>query len=262
MRLERGNHMAADAIDESARKLLGIQVPASVKGATSNLWASRKIGISEISKALRETPEANDEYKSDIDILKQRAQPLEQIDRLDMQVQKQHPLLDDIAPNIYSNTVNSRMNALVYIKSKMPKDRDELFAGQSLMSTSQKISINRSIAAALNPSELIHEMAEGDVRPETVDAVRTVYPAMFGQIQSKVAELLADPKQQSKIDRAKRIQLSKILGIPTTTATANIDLLQASWAAPEAQGTSEGGKSLAASQMQTEMQASQNRLGS
>jgi hypothetical protein len=261
MRLERGNHMAANAIDEGARKMMGLQVPATVKGTTSGLWHTRKIGLSEVAKALREQ-EADSESRTDIDLIKQRAAPLEKIDNLDDIVKNQHPLLDDVAPNVYANKVNSSRAALTFIKSKFPPDKDALFAGESVMSTMQKLSLNRSIAAAFNPGELVHEMHEGDVRPETVEAVRVVYPLLFQQIQAKVSELMTEPNTAKKLSRQQKQNLAKIIGVPTTTSAAHIDLLQSSWLAPEERAAAPTGKSLAANQMQTDMQASQNRLSS
>lgn len=254
MRLERGNHMAANAIDEGARKMMGLSVPATVKGAVGGLYSARKIGISEVAKALREDAPDN-EGRSDLELIKQRAAPLERIDELDSIVKNQHPLLDDIAPNVYANKVNSRRAALTFIKSKFPQDRGEMFAGESMMSTMQRISLNRSIAAAFNPAELVHEMHSGDVRPETVEAVRVVYPLLFQQVQAKVSELLTEPNLAKKLDRQQKQNLAKIIGVPTTVSTANIELLQKSWAAPEPEGAPQTGKSQMALAMQTDSEA-------
>ena len=227
MRLERGNLAAANAAQEASSKLLNIAVPASASGALKALSGVRKQGLVEsINRIDIEDHEAD---KDHVDLFKSRIQPLEQIRNLDDVVQQNMPLFDDIAPETYAQMVNIHSRGIVFLKSKLPPDRDALFAGKTVMSDMQKISLNRSIAAVQNPAELFHEMAEKNIRPETVEAVRTVYPELFAQIQMELSNSLADKKVQNNIDRRTRIELGKILGIPTTEATQNLDLLQQSW---------------------------------
>ena len=259
MRLERGNHQAAMAIEEGVNKVLGLPVPATAKGAASALWGGRNIGIKDLARQIRS--EDGDDDHADVDTLRLKATPLDRVQEMDGLIKAQNPLLDDIAPNTYSQMVNGHTRAMAYVKAKLPQDRDALFAGESVLSTSQMISLNRQIAAAFNPGELIHQMNEGDVRPETVEAVRTIYPEIFGQIQRKVSDALATPGAQKKMSRQKKIQLQKILGIPTTPATQNMGLLQASWETDHTANEQEGqGVSQATlAQNMTDTEATQNR---
>lgn len=233
MRMERGNMAAANAAQEASKKLLGLPVPASAAGALKALSGVRKQGL--VESLNRIELEEHEQDKDNIDLFKSRVQPLEQIKNLDYIVKQNMPLMDDIAPETYAQLVNIHSRGIVYLKSKLPPDRDALFAGKTIMSEMQKISLNRSIAAVQNPAELFHEMAEKNIRPETVDAVRVVYPELFAQIQMELSEALADKKVQAKIDRRTRIELSKVLGIPTTESTQNLDLLQGAWNKPQQQ---------------------------
>jgi hypothetical protein len=145
-----------------------------------------------------------------------------------------HPLLDDIAPNTYASLVNSHQRAMDFVRSKLPADRDALFAGEAVLAQSEKIRLDRYAHGAFYPATLLHEMADGNVRPETVEAVRVVYPELYSQVQKAISETLADSTLQRKLDRRKKFELSKVLGIATTESLQHIDMLQGAWEQEEA----------------------------
>ena len=227
MRLERGNMAAANAIEEASRKYLGAKIPASVSGALGAVYSGRKQGISEL---MREVPRGDDDrHLDDHDVIKTKLSPLENIEQMDGVVKNQNPLLDDIAPSVYAETVNAKQRAVAFLRTKFPQDSDSLFAGKSVMSASQRIKLDRYVAASMNPSELLHEMSEGNVRPETVEAVRAVYPEVYAQVQKSITEVLTDPALQRSLPWKKKNELAKVLGVPTTESLQNIDMLQQAW---------------------------------
>lgn len=67
-----------------------------------------------------------------------------------------------------------------------------------------------------NPASLLDDVASGKLSPEAVDAVKTVYPAMFADMQSRVVQKLAKLQAEGRAPNvATRTQLGLLLGIPT-----------------------------------------------
>lgn len=226
MRLERGNIAAAKAIEEASQKYLGGKVATEVAGALGQVQRARGMTINELARAMREDEE---EPTDDVSAFKQSLVPYQSVTHTGEQVRSMHPLLDDIAPNTYASVVNKNQAAVEFIKSKLPADRDALFAGKVALSQTEKIRLDRYTRAAFYPGELLHEMSEGSVRPETVEAVKNVYPEMFDKIQRQLADAITEPSVQRKMPRRKTIELAKLLGVPTTESLQHIDMLQQSW---------------------------------
>jgi hypothetical protein len=228
MRLERGNVTAAKAIEEASKKYLGMSVSPEVAGSVKSLWSGgRSMTINQLMRSLR--TEEQETKTDDVSDFKQYVAPYMDVVHTENQVRSLHPGLDDLAPDTYSGIVNAQQRAMQFIQSKMPPDRDALFAGRTVLAQSDKIRLDRFVRAAFNPGELVHEMAEGNVRPETVEAVRAVYPDFYGNIVQSLSEQLADPKVQRNVSRRKQIELAKVLGIPTSESLQNIDMLQEAW---------------------------------
>jgi hypothetical protein len=78
------------------------------------------------------------------------------------------------------------------------------------------------------PGTIYKEMASGWVNPETVTVLASLYPGLLNDIRTKVLdEITADGK---KIGYNQRLQLSKLLGIPTTANMQNLAATQAAHA--------------------------------
>lgn len=237
MRLERGNVAAAGAIEEASRKYLGSKIPASVSGNLDKIWRGRGTTINTLVKELGDTPDDLPDSSDDMEAFKRQLSPFGSIEHTANTARDAHPLLEDIAPNTFAALTNKQQQAIEFIRSKLPASRDSLFAGKVALAQSEKIHIDRYVQASLYPSELLHEMSEGNVRPETVEAVRMVYPEMFSQIQRSITETLADPDVQRKLSRRRKLELAKVLGIPTSESLQHVDLLQQSWVAEQPEPT-------------------------
>jgi hypothetical protein len=228
MRLERGNITAAKAIEEASKKYLGVTVSPEVSGSVKSLWSGgRSMTINQLMREVQ-TDEQNI-ADDDVSMFKQHVAPYQDLAHTENMVRGMHPGLDELAPDTYSGIVNAQQRAMQFIQSKLPPDRDALFAGKTVLAQSDKIRLDRFVRASFNPGELVQEMAEGNVRPETVEAVRAVYPDFYGNIVQSLSEQLADPKVQRGVSRRKQIELAKVLGIPTSESLQNIDMLQQAW---------------------------------
>ena len=95
-----------------------------------------------------------------------------------------------------------------------------------------------------NPASLLDDVANGKLSPEAVDAVRTVYPAMFADMQARVVEKLLKLQNQGRAPSfAARAQLALLLGMPTDPLLmpSSMRAIQAQYAAQP--GAAQGGAS-------------------
>lgn len=68
----------------------------------------------------------------------------------------------------------------------------------------------RYVDAVSDPSRLTHELASGNIRPETVETVKALYPAIFEDMQKKIMEKM---QTLEKIPYQKKLQLSNAFGV-------------------------------------------------
>lgn len=92
-----------------------------------------------------------------------------------------------------------------------------------------------------NPASLLDDVANGKLSPEAVDAVKTVYPAMFADMQARVVQKLAKLQAEGRAPNvATRTQLGLLLGIPTDPLLlpASMRAIQSIYPPPAAAGPS------------------------
>ena len=83
------------------------------------------------------------------------------------------------------------------------------------------------LKAVENPGSILDDLAAGKLTPEAVDAVRTVYPETFADIQAQMVQRLSALQSKKKAPKyAQRVQLGLLLGIPTDP-TMTPDVMQA-----------------------------------
>ncbi len=77
---------------------------------------------------------------------------------------------------------------------------------------------SKYVAAGEHPEILLQELRDGDLTPETVETLQAVYPALYGEMQSKLAEAI--PNLRAKLQYADKLNLSLLYDLPVEeTAT-------------------------------------------
>ena len=80
-------------------------------------------------------------------------------------------------------------------------------------SSQEKEQFLRSVRAVDDPLSIVDDMSHGRLTREGVDAVRNVYPELFGQIQQMALRKATDATKPMKYDQ--KLQLGILLGVPT-----------------------------------------------
>jgi hypothetical protein len=104
--------------------------------------------------------------------------------------------------------------------SKMPSlPPPDVFTGwQEEPSEAELHDWSKYVAAGEHPEIILQELRDGDLTPETVETLQVVYPALFGEMQSKLAQAI--PQLRNKLEYADKLNLSLLYDVPVEqTAT-------------------------------------------
>lgn len=116
-----------------------------------------------------------------------------------------------------ANSIRQRLSLYIQKMPQLPPE-DPFTGFQEVPSDAELEDWSKYVAAGEDPTRLLAELQSGDLTPETVEAVQAVYPALFGEMQQKLAEAIPDLRQ--KLDYADRLNLSLMFDMPVEqTAT-------------------------------------------
>lgn len=231
-RFERGNNAVLAGINNAAKKLAG----ASIQGISSGDVTKQVMRLSIGNAAQQLGAEIGKSHP--VEALSNRINELlSSAVALDESMSSAMPGADSATPMTYAAMTQTARKALEYVQTKIPAPIQEpgmMKPAKQRLNKSEEIRLERTISAAFNPAYLLKEIDSGVVHPETVDAVRTVYPYFFQTMQTQIMEAVTQP--DSKLDMNKAIQLSRITGMPTNISLAGAGSLNAAWGVDEFAG--------------------------
>ena len=131
-------------------------------------------------------------------------------------LQQETSWMADKAPRAQQAAINTALRQLDYLNQALPKGTaaPTPFATPLPPTRQQVQGWLAKLRAVENPASILDDIAEGKLTVEAVDAVRTVYPETFRDIQAQMVERLAKLQAKGKAPAyAQRIQLGLLLGI-------------------------------------------------
>jgi len=134
------------------------------------------------------------------------------------QLERDTQWMADRAPTARAVAVDTALRQLDYLRRNMPQGlaAPTPFAPKLPPSRQEMSAWLNRLKAIESPTSILDDLAAGKLTPEAVDAVRSVYPETYADIQGKVLEQLASLESKGKRPSyAQRIQLGLVLGIPT-----------------------------------------------
>lgn len=142
---------------------------------------------------------------------------------------------------------DTAQRAVAFLDAKIPKDpyNQGLYPDKFVPSFAELDKYANYSRAVMKPKTLLKELESGNIKPETVEAVKAVYPRMYESVVTAVSNELLEEK---KIGYDKRIQLGVLFDIPTVKALQPdyLQRIMSNYAATEVE---EQGKQMNASQM-------------
>jgi len=183
------------------------------------------------------------EYESKVrDVLEFTSDPHKANDRVAEASREVH----GVAPNVAGIMAMRATNAAGFLASKVP--------GQSglnpysltphldakRVSDAEMQRFIRYVRAVEDPNTVLDDIEGGRLSREAVEALKIVYPSLYGQVQRNVSEALSSTKRPLRYEA--RLQLGILLGIPTDASLEprRFGTLQASYSQQQPQGAATG----------------------
>lgn len=149
--------------------------------------------------------------------------------------------LDDHDPEMAQDVRIAMSRMIGFLASKAPKSTPSAPGMPPIEPDKiQAAKFERYLKAATNPTSILDDAERGDLMPESIEAVRTVYPNVYLEIQSKLADRIINAPS---IPYRRKMQLSALLG-QDMTGTLNPRMFASAQAAyaPAAPQQTAGGK--------------------
>jgi hypothetical protein len=120
-----------------------------------------------------------------------------------------------VAPNTMDAMRLGAIKAAMFLKDKIPqpptpplpydKPYEPPFQDQK--------KFNRYYEAITNPLGILHQLSQNNLQPETKEAVQTVFPSLYGDMQTEILSHVA-ARGAKMIPYARRMALGKFIGQP------------------------------------------------
>jgi len=124
----------------------------------------------------------------------------------------------DESPVAVQKLFETSARGVAFLQSKIPSDplaNPLIPSDEYSPSFAELDKYARYVQAVKNPRTIFRELEAGDLQPETVEAVKAVYPKVYDSVVQSVATELMGEKE---IPFDARVQLSILLGLPAVKA--------------------------------------------
>lgn len=212
--IERAAYRVNKSISQGIDGFLeGIDKTAQRAVAPASVGAAHRIFIQPKEQNAEDKPlSRHDSYKARLDELAELSQNPQKMQDLML---KATAGWENAAPKTAGQMQLSAIQAVHYLFDKAPKDP---LASQRINpsfskwrpSESQLSSFDRTLQAVQHPLTILDDLKTGTITRESVDAVRTCYPALYQKI---LAQMMPKLVEQKAIPLRTRVQLSTLFGV-------------------------------------------------
>jgi ubiquinone biosynthesis protein UbiJ len=183
----RPETVAALSLLERMKQSVNNQIDDGVSTIVNAGPKAARVGRSEVAAGIaaifgKSHEEASGIYSKRVSEIQKLAQnPQEFHATLERQTDDWH----EHAPNTAFAVQTTSARAVSFLASKLPQhDRPGILAPKWVPTKSEVARFNRYYEAVQNPQSILKQASAGTLTPEALEAVRTVYPAMFTEIQA------------------------------------------------------------------------------
>jgi len=156
------------------------------------------------ARAERPVPKTTEQIASDI------TQMVESPERLQSMLDALGDGLDEHAPEAAQDLRMAASRAMFFLASKAPRPPPPVPGFDTPPTPSDQLRrFERYLKAVNDPTTVLDDAMSGALTPESLEAVKHVYPKTFLMMQSDIASLL---DHSAKVPYSRRMQLSALLG--------------------------------------------------
>jgi hypothetical protein len=116
--------------------------------------------------------------------------------------------LIEAAPNVSMALQQNMVGAMRFLQSKVPSKKTDYLAHEYTPSRSELLGFQEYVEAVEKPLAVFDKMAQGYISPRHIEALKVVYPKLYGALQSDLSARL--PK---KLTKTQKTMLQQILGV-------------------------------------------------
>lgn len=124
--------------------------------------------------------------------------------------------LSQVAPNTAAALSGQAARSMMYLYSNLPqsKAKPSMFnpSPKPFYSETDVLKFANRLMAVEDPTSIIENLRKGQLQPESVEAVKTVYPKLFADMQNKIMQ--QSLSLQSTMPYEKQVQLGMLFGVP------------------------------------------------
>lgn len=126
--------------------------------------------------------------------------------------------LHDLAPDVARGIVERSSVAVQFLAAKAPDVYEPEFGPQVKIADPAELDrFERYVAAVTDPLEAVDKISRGVLDIEAAETLKTVYPKIFGELQSRVLDMLGRRKQEGLETSHEALeQLGLLLDMPLT----------------------------------------------
>jgi hypothetical protein len=192
-----------------------------VKAAKQATKATVRTSLMNSGFARNQGKEAKDEKEAFKNVANNLIEYRVNPDKLALKIASNTMKVGYAAPNATKFAQVTLAKAVSFLYEKMPKDMKagtDILGDRKFEPSSIELSkFKRYVQAVENPYSVMEDIEQGTVTREHIEALRTVYPAIYRQIQDKTMEFVAE---QPTLPYNKKVQLGILLAVPTDASLA------------------------------------------
>lgn len=126
--------------------------------------------------------------------------------------------IQNAAPNVANQMQQTLVKATQFLDTKIPKPYDsgsgQMFKREYQPTSMELAKFERYVQAVEHPLSVLDDLEKGTLTSEHVETLKTVYPALYRQIQQQALDQVAGPEGQ-EMSYSKKVTLGILLDIPT-----------------------------------------------
>lgn len=128
---------------------------------------------------------------------------------------KNTQMMADVAPKVTSGVNNTVARATQFLASKVPQVGPSMpFSKPPEPSDLDLQRFDRYYRVVEKPTSILEQMKTGELKDESLEALRTVYPKLNEQMQTEIMSQMASLKDPTKVPYQTRMMISKFMGQP------------------------------------------------
>ncbi len=154
----------------------------------------------------------NEDYKKKTDAIKEAAN---NFGMLHQRIAESTQGIYNHAPNTAGSMQIAMGRAMQFLNSKIPQSAPiSMFGENSEPSTAEVSQFKRYYDVVENPLSALKQVKAGDILPETIETLQSVYPQLYQHMQQAMVNQIGEMKNKKSLSYQTKMAISQFMGQP------------------------------------------------